>query len=129
MHLQLLSTVGTCFSRQVRLALVILWEKRKGDASPRAGLLGSLPAAHDPPWRWDVDSLALLQYSPLAHVVRTRPSTLSDCCAHSFCSMLCHQVSLQWGRQPRPRVLQALQQRAQWREVFEDLRRTTPGPC
>jgi hypothetical protein len=55
----------------VRLALVLLWEKQKGDASLRAGLLASLPAAHDPPWRWDVDSLALLQYSPLAHTVCT----------------------------------------------------------
>jgi hypothetical protein len=53
--------------KQVRLALVLLWEKQKGDTSPRAGLLASLPAAHDPPWRWDADSLALLQYSPLAH--------------------------------------------------------------
>lgn len=50
-----------------RLALVLLWEKRLGDASPRAGLLADLPAGHDPPWRWDPKSLALLHYSPLAY--------------------------------------------------------------
>lgn len=42
--------------------------------------------------------------------------------------MLCHEVNpiLKW--QLNSRVPQALRQRAQWQQVFEELLRTTPGP-
>lgn len=98
---------------------MLLWEKRKGDTSPRAGLLADLPASHDPPWRWDPKSLALLHYNPLAYAVsstdsagyqRSKPVAACDCMHDLLCTRL-----------------QALQQRAQWRQALADLHSKTPG--
>eukprot|EP00208_Stichococcus_sp_RCC1054_P007295 CAMPEP_0206144966 /NCGR_PEP_ID=MMETSP1473-20131121/25960_1 /ASSEMBLY_ACC=CAM_ASM_001109 /TAXON_ID=1461547 /ORGANISM="Stichococcus sp, Strain RCC1054" /LENGTH=674 /DNA_ID=CAMNT_0053541001 /DNA_START=77 /DNA_END=2101 /DNA_ORIENTATION=- len=49
----------------VRLALVLLAEKRRGEESPLAGWIRSLPRGADLPCQWSREQLQDLQYEPL----------------------------------------------------------------
>mmetsp|Transcript_16150 Transcript_16150/g.48378 ORF Transcript_16150/g.48378 Transcript_16150/m.48378 type:complete len:452 (+) Transcript_16150:171-1526(+) len=51
----------------VRLALVLIAEKRLGSMSPRASWIAALPRTTDAPWRWLPADLLQLHYAPLQH--------------------------------------------------------------
>ncbi len=55
--------------RATKLALRLLWERRRGTTSQKAGWLADLPESHDPPWRWRPADLLQLHYAPMAHAV------------------------------------------------------------
>ena len=101
--------------RGTRLALKLLYVKRRSAASPKAGWVSDLPVRHDLPWRWRPADLLRLHYSPLAHkagqkevacAVKPRDNcrTWAYCAARQPaypCHFMCRQYAVACTRKPR----------------------------
>lgn len=120
----------------MKMAVLLLWERSRGRASPVWGYIEQLPSSIDTPVRWSEAELAELQYAPAInevgcwHVLWFLVRCWHPCCwcVQPSCKHLAHLQALLCAcasgtasnlLASRAPCLQIRQQQAAWRQQYD----------